>query len=73
MKNVITHGSKYGKAIYSRKCSQCGCVFEFDRSDIDKVFYDHCDGYTYWYIECPECGDKTGFPEIKPIRVELVE
>ena len=56
-------------AIYVRKCP-CGCQFEYGAADVDETFFDPRDRVTMWYVECPECGDKTGFEKPDPVRYE---
>jgi hypothetical protein len=71
MKKVISHGTEYGIAIYRHTCVNCGCVFEFNKEDVDNSFIDSRDRCTYWYVKCPECGDRTGFQEPDVNRIEL--
>lgn len=63
MKRIIQHGNSSKMAIYVRKCP-CGCQFEYGAADVDKTFFDPRDRVTMWYVECPECGDKTGFTTV---------
>lgn len=70
MKRVIKSGSTAKKAIYSRTC-RCGCEFEYEMEDVEKTYWYPLDGVMLWYVSCPECGDKTGFEEGDPARVEV--
>lgn len=70
MKRIIRHGEQYANAIFLRKCCACGCQFEYERKDVNKTYYDQRDGLEFWYMDCPECGDVTGFPKPEPIRHE---
>lgn len=69
MKRIIQHGNSSKMAIYVRKCP-CGCQFEYGAADVDETFFDPRDRVTMWYVECPECGDKTGFEKPDPVRYE---
>ena len=44
----------------THKCSVCGCVFSFDKEDLEnKPFGLHpqtCDVYAKRYLQCPVCG-----------------
>lgn len=70
MKQIIRHGEQYANAIFLRECCNCGCQFEYERKDVHKTYYDQRDGFEFWYVACPECGDITGFPKPEPIRCE---
>lgn len=69
MKRIIQHGNSSKMAIYVRKCP-CGCQFEYGAADVDETFFDPRNRVTMWYVECPECGDKTGFEKPDPVRYE---
>lgn len=69
MKRIIRHGNSSKMAIYVRKCP-CGCQFEYGAADVDETFFDPRDRVTMWYVECPECGNKTGFEKPDPVRYE---
>lgn len=73
MKRIIRHGDNYANAIFLRKCSNCGCQFEFEREDVEKIHYSKWDGEEFWYLACPGCGDVTGFEKPEPIRHEQPE
>lgn len=73
MKRIIRHGEQYANAIFLRKCCNCGCQFEFERKDVEKIYYDQREGSEIWYVACPECDDVTGFEKPDPIRHERTE
>lgn len=70
MKRVIEHGNRDVVEIFERRCPRCGCLFEFEQEDVTSTFFDQREGELLWYIECPECGDKTGFVRPRPKRIE---
>jgi len=70
MKRIIRHGEQYANAIFLRKCCNCGCQFEFERKDVEKIYYDQREGSEIWYVACLECGDLTGLDKPDPIRHE---
>lgn len=70
MKRIIRHGEQYANAIFLRECGTCGCQFEYEREDVEKIYYDQREGSEIWYMSCPECGDVTGFEKPDPIRYE---
>lgn len=56
--NVITHG-KYS---YRKVCEDCGCEFEYNKSEIQhKVItipFGESEYDDLYYINCPECGER---------------
>ena len=70
MKRIIRHGEQYANAIFLRECGTCGCQFEYEREDVEKIKYSKWDGVEFWYVACPECDDVTGFEKPEPIRYE---
>lgn len=70
MKRIIRHGEQYANAIFLRECCNCGCQFEYERKDVEKIKYSQWDGVEFWYVACPECGDLTGLDKPEPIRYE---
>lgn len=70
MKRVIENGNRAVGTIFEHRCPQCGCLFEFEQEDVTNTFFDQREGKQFWYIECPECGDKTGFVKPKAKRIE---
>lgn len=59
-------------AIYSAKCSNCNCEFEFNKEDA--VFGEDGDrGYKYLTINCPHCGVKINSWHVNPCRYDIIE
>ena len=51
MIRILRHGNNQYLRIYKVTCQACGCVFEFNEYDTNKVEdYDN-----YQTINCPEC------------------
>lgn len=53
---IIKHGFYAAKQL---TCKLCGCVFEFEKEDLD------CIGRLY----CPECNQSNGLPIVNPLYV----
>ena len=55
---VITHG----KSSYTKVCEDCGCEFEYSKTDIKhKTILAAFQDFEYddlYYIDCPECGER---------------
>ena len=43
---------KHGREHYRMECEECGCIFEYDKTDI-KEYYENG---PVQKIRCPECG-----------------
>lgn len=71
MKKVIKHGEKR-IPIYSANCSSCGCIFEYEYSDIESVTYDPRDNTKIERIKCPDCNTSMEVTGLKPIRYETI-
>lgn len=54
------------KRIYEYSCIICGCVFEFERNDLDADNYDEC------AIRCPCCETMLGVV-LEKTKSKLVE
>ena len=70
MKRIIRHGEQYANAIFLRECGNCGCQFEYEREDVEKIHHSNWGDEEFWYMSFPECGDVTGFEKPEPIRHE---
>lgn len=57
---ILKHGFYAAKQL---TCKLCGCVFEFEKEDLDRR------GRLY----CPECGQSDGLPIVNPLWVRWKE
>lgn len=51
---IIKEGKKPTKEI-EMTCDQCGCVFSYERGDVQSVVQY---GDTHYWVDCPTCGNR---------------
>ena len=61
---IIEHGRK---PKYGAKCIKCGCKFLFEDEDVYTEKYRDC---IYYYIDCPDCGNKMVIPRLNELIYE---
>lgn len=57
-------------AVYSAKCSNCNCEFEFNKEDA--VFGEYRES-KYLTINCPHCKVKIQSLNVNPCRYDMIE
>lgn len=73
MIKIIKEGklpTKIYKTVFTTKCTKCGCEFEFEREDFDKV--ERCIAGNY-YITCSYCNYEIAgkYEYFKPHIIEV--
>lgn len=53
MIKIIEHGT-----IEKKRCEKCGCLFSYEKEDVE--YNTHCDfgEFSYKYVICPQCKEE---------------